>query len=191
MNPLARLNARIEQLEAARAELAAQAAPPSPPPAPAQDWESRLSAARAVDVLTGANTAETIESQRQADAAAREKQAKEAAKFAARATQTRESINALSRDLDAALSLLQQELTAAANARLPDCESDYHKARAAMMEASEVYAGCLALSGQQTAATQLLRAVGFTGDTMSLMHRRRNELRERLLNETEETEQHA
>ena len=129
------------------------------PPLTPVDWESRLSAARAVDLLTASNTAAAIEAQRQADAIAREKQARKAAQEGLQATQRREALSTITRDLEAANSLLERELRTAANHRLADCERRYHNARAAWLEAAETCAGCLALSGQETAATQLLLTV--------------------------------
>lgn len=188
MNPLTRLSAKIAELEAERAELESVCftVEQTPPPPPV-DWESRLSAARAVDLLTGADTAATVESQRQADTAAREKQARKAAQGAQEAAQRREAIESLARDLEAANGLLARELTAAANNRLSALENDFHRARTEWLESAQRYAGCLALCGQETAAHQLLRAVGVTGDTVTIVGRRVNQLRLELLNE-EETE---
>lgn len=187
MNPLARLSARIAELEQARSELesALVGLEAAPPPPPTVDWESRLSAAKAVDVLTGANTTQALEQARADEQRRVERQGKEAVQNAARATQAREALDTLTRDIEAAESLLRRELTATANSRLADCESDYHRTRAAMLNAAESLAGCLALAGQETAAAQLLRSIGVAGDPLSLMNRRANELREQLLNQEE------
>lgn len=183
---LQRLAERIRELEGQRAELESTlssiAAPASPPPA---DWEARLSAARAVDALTGANTAATLEAQRQAERLALEKQARQAAQEALKATQTREAMDALSRDLEAATALWERSVSDAARDRLASAETRYHSTRAAAMEAATNLAGWLALAGRETAAHQLLRSVGTPGDTMTVIARRANQLRLELLNEEE------
>jgi hypothetical protein len=184
-NPLARLSARIVDLEAQRAALesALTGLNPPPPLPPATDWEPRLSAARAVDALTGADTVAAVEAQRAADAAAREQQARKADCDALQATQTRLALSTLGRDLEAATALLQRELATAARGRLATIENRYHMARAAWLNAAEDLAGALALCNRETEAHQLLRTVGTTGDTMTVIGRRANQLRLELLEE--------
>lgn len=190
MNGLQRLQARIAELEAARAELQAaldglQSTPPQP--VSTVDWESRLSAARAVDALCGTTTASALAAQRQAERLALEKQARQAAQEALKATQTREALDTLDRDLQAATALFSRSVADAARDRLPDCERRYQAACAERMESAQIWAGWLSLCGRDTEAHQLLRAVGTAGDTMSLIARRTNQLRQHLLDE-EETE---
>lgn len=187
MTPLQRLEARIAELEAARATI--QAALDSVPPLPALpapvDWESRLSAARAVDALTGMETAPAIEAQRVADQREREKAARQAAQNALSATQQREALDTIARDLEAASALYQRELRAAANAHLADFQADYHRAQAAMMSATRELASMTYLAGQETAAHQLLRSAGVTGDTMTIIAQAAITARKQLLEETD------
>lgn len=187
MSPLQRLSARIEELEAARAAIqsALDSVQPLPPPPPAIDWEARLSAARAVDALTGSATAQTVEAQRQADLAQRDQQARQAAANALQATQQREAMESLSRDLEAATALWERSVSDAARDRLASAETRYHSTRAAAMEAATNLAGWLALAGRETAAHQLLRSVGTPGDTMTVIGQRANALRQHLLDEVE------
>lgn len=187
MTPLARLQARIDELESSRAELETtlSVAERVTPPPPSTDWESRLSAARAVDALLGSDTASAVEAQRQAERLALEKQARQAAQNAARATQAREAMVALTRDLEAATGLLERSASDAARARLPACESRYHRARDAAMAAALDWAGWLSLCGRETEAHQLLRSIGTTGDTMTALARKANALRQQLLDEEE------
>ena len=184
---LQRLSARIAELEAARATIQAalDSSPPlSPLPAPV-DWEARLSAARAVDALTGSATATAVESQRQADLQAREQQARKAAGEALQATQRREALDTLTRDLEAATALYQRELRAVASQRVADFQAGYHRARAAFVDAARNLAGTLFLAGQETAAHQLLRSAGVAGDTMTIIAQAAIPLRQQLLEETE------
>lgn len=184
---LQRLAARIAELEDARAAIQAamDSSPPLPPlPAPV-DWESRLSAARAVDALTGSATAPTVEAQRQADQAHREQQARKAQGEAQKASQQREALDTLTRDLEAAQGLLQRELRAVANARLADFQEGYHRAQAAMMEATRNLAAMLFLSGQESGGHQLLRSAGFSGDTMTIIAQAAIPLRQKLIEETD------
>lgn len=187
MNPLARLHARITELHAARGELEATLSGVERvlPTVGRTDWESRLSAARAVDALTGSTTAAALDAQRAAEERATTKAAAKAAESAHKATQTREAIESLTRDLDAATALLQRSLAEAARGRLPDRESRYHRALDEWTDAAADLAGALSLSGRETEAHQLLRSVGVPGDTMTVMGQRANLLRERLLNEEE------
>lgn len=184
---LNRLSARIAELEASRAELESTlsgiAAPASPPPA--IDWEARLSAARAVDALTGSATAQTVEAQRQADLAQRDQQARQAAGEALEATQQREAMESLSRDLEAAQALYQRELRAVANARLADFQAGYHRARDEVLATARDLAAMLFLSGQETAAHQLLRTAGVAGDTMTILAQAAIPLRQKLIEETD------
>lgn len=184
---LQRLSSRIEELEAARAAIQAamDSSPPLPPPPAPVDWESRLSAARAVDALTGSATAPTVEAQRQADLQAREKQARKAAQVALQATQQREALDTLTRDLEAAHVLYQRELRAVANARLAGFQSGYHRAQAELLATARNLAGMLFLSGQETAAHQLLRTAGFGGDTMTIIAQAAIPLRQKLIEETD------
>ncbi len=184
---LQRLSARIEELEAQRAELEAtlsSIAAPTPPP-PAIDWEARLSAAKAVDALTGSATASTVEAQRQADLAQREQQARKAGGVALEAAQRREAMDTLARDLEAAQALYQRELRAVANARLVEFQSGYHRAQAELLATARDLAAMLFLSGQETAAHQLLRTAGVSGDTMTIIAQAANPLRAWLLEETD------
>lgn len=187
MNPLARLQARIVELEQARrdAESTLAAMERAPPPPQGTDWESRLSAARAVDALLGSDTASAVEAQRQADLQAREKQARKAAGEALKATQTREAMVALSRDLEAATALWERSVSDAARDRLASAETRYHSTRAAAMEAATNLAGWLSLCGRETEAHQLMRSIGTTGDTMTVIGQRANALRQHLLDEVE------
>ena len=184
---LQRLAERIRELEAQRAELEAiiPAVGIIPPPRSPIDWESRLSAARAVDALTGSATATVIESQRQADLAQREQQARKAAGEALEATQRREGLSTLTRDLEAAHGLLQRELRAAAAARIADFEAGYHRARDEVLATARDLAAMLHLAGQESAAHQLLRSAGVAGDTMTIIAQAAIPLRQRLLEETD------
>ena len=184
---LQRLAERIRELEGQRAELEATlsgiAAPASPPPA--IDWEARLSAARAVDLLTGSTTAMAVESQRQADLAQRDQQARKAAGVALEATQQREAMESLTRDLDAATALYQRELRAVAAGRIADFEAGYHRAQAEVLATARDLAAMLFLAGQESAAHQLLRSAGFSGDTIPIIAQAAIPLRAWLLEETD------
>ena len=184
---LQRLSARIEELEAQRAELEATlssiAAPASPPPP--IDWEARLSAAKAVDALTGSATASTVEAQRQADLAQREQQARKADGEALQATQRREAMESLTRDLEAATALYQRELRAVASQRVADFEAGYHRARDEVLATARDLAAMLYLAGQESAAHQLLRSAGVAGDTMTIIAQAAIPLRAKLLEETD------
>lgn len=187
MTPLQRLQARIDELETARSAI--QSALDTSPPAHTQpvstDWESRLSAARAVDTLTGANTAASIEAQRQAERLSAEKEAKKALADSLKATQQREALSTLDRDIEAAVGLLERSIANAARQRLPDCERRYQEACSARVSAAADLAGWLALCGRESEAHRLLREVGYAGDTMSAIARQTPALRAELLEETE------
>lgn len=189
MTPLQRLQARIAELQAARDEV--QSALDASPPAHTQpvstvDWEARLSAARAVDTLTGANTAASIEAQRQAERLSAEKEAKKALADSLKATQQREALSTLDRDIEAATGLLARSIADAARQRLPDCERRYQEACSARLEAAADLAGWLSLCNRESEAHRLLREVGYAGDTLSAIARRTPALRAELLNEETE-----
>ena len=153
------LTARIEQLEAARSRIdAGDPAPPAPIPQ-VTDWEARLSAARAVDVLTGANTAQAIEQARADEQRSIEQQAQEAARFAQEQAQRREAIDRLDRDLDAAQSLLERELRARSKTLAVEALTRYHAALVGVLEALARLAGALEASGEVAAANMALMTV--------------------------------
>lgn len=92
-------------------------------------------------------------------------------------------MESLTRDLEAAHGLLQRELRAVANARLADFQAGYHRAQAELLATARDLAAMLFLSGQETAAHQLLRSAGVAGDTMTIIAQSANPLRAELLNE--------
>lgn len=157
---LQNLRARIEQLEAARNRIdAAEVNPPPPMPATATDWEARLSAARAVDSLTGANTAEAIEQARADEQRRIEQHAQEAAKFAQEQARRREVLSTLERDLEAAHSLLEREMRARSKGLVVDALTRYHAALVEVLDALARLAGAMDVAGEQTAANMALMSL--------------------------------